>query len=749
LHTVLITDRRTTPLYDKYKRLFAPFLADRGGSICQCPWHESGDCIEQAVPDLYESIKGHPEWRAIILINPEQNELLPYSSNNPFDFFCNRKKELLVQKNKAPLVSLTHMLAGFPPLGVKGYETGYVYFDIRTGMLKECTYKGNPILQSTVEKIVDEAANKKFPDQKNDKKFHKEIEEFKDDYRKKFEEKYINKPGCDIKLKMVEKPYSSDEKARYKTLTEKYAFKENRPAEVLLLSTREIFTADDHETIRETVRRAWQFHDDEESSCFWQVYPNICRFICYDLINPEHTLYERELWRFFLLALTLAVNQIPSPALQAYRLYNADININADELRVELDRHIENLMSVQTIIKERIQRTPKLTQEKKKELVPSQYISVIFEDVDEGDVKVNYDELGLASDCPVLETKFWREYIQSTKQTIDNILSAPQEIVASKALEMRSKVNTFCGKEQVLDRFQIERIYKRINELEPKVINANVYSMLNNDVYMAEVTNAGDTVRKSMGLRLSKRNVLLISLCSLLVYLCGFLPYIINSAKINRSAFGASLELALIALLFLAGGGFLVLYFLRRRLVKIIKTYNKNVREIFDRVNKGAKVYSNYFSNVCTYMYAKSLLSGITLKHDNDYTEKRNLNAHLSSLENEIETGKKLCSLHGSPSNASFLNNAYVDVDESVFSELPSDSQFYELVPYREKNTMKLTAALITQQPQNIFSDSRHDEWDKYNTGITLNAPFSFITSLNVAREEIYNEEETHDKDGA
>jgi len=753
LYTVIITDRRMTPLFDKYKRLFAPFLTERGGSICQCQWDESGDNIKDAVPDLYKSIKGHPEWRAIILINPEQNELLPFSSNNPFDFHYNRNKELLIQKNQASLVRLTHMLAGFPPLGVKRYETGYCYRDEKTNTFKEFMYKGKLLLQSYVEELVDEVAYKKFEEkyrQKNqDTDFQQEVDEYKYKIRKNFEDKYINKPGIEIKPKLVEVPYSPEERKNYETLTKEYAFNENRPAEVLLLSTREIFASDDHIAIRETVRRAWQFHDEEESSDFWKIYPNTCRFICYDLINPDHTLYDRELWRFFLLALTLAVNEIPSPALQAYRLYNADLSINAEDLRDVLDGHIENLLSVQAIIQERMQRVPKLTRDKEKELVPTRDISVKFENVDEGSVKADSGKLGLASDCPVPETKFWREYIQSTKQTIDNILSAPQEIVAAKALETRYTANTFSGKEQVLDRFQKERILKRIDELEPQVINAGVYGMLNADAYMAEMTDAGAAVRKSLGLRLSKRNVLLISLSSLLVYLCGFLPYMVNSARISGSAFGASFGLTVIALLFLAAGGAFVLWFLRRRLVEKIKTYNKTVRAIFDRVNKSSQVYANYFSGVCTYIYAKSLLSGITLKRDNDYKERKMLNTHLAFLEREIEAGKELCFLHGVPSNASSMSNVFVDVSESVFSEPPSAGHFYELARYKCKNTMKLTASSKTQQSRNYLYNSNRNEWDQYDTGVTLDAPYSFIESLNIAREEIYDKKEISGKDGA
>jgi len=740
-----------TPLFDKYKRLFAPFLTERGGSVCHCQWDESRDNIKDAVPDLYGSIKGHPEWRAIILINPEQpseqNKLLSFSSNNPFDFKSNRNKELLIQKNEAPLACLTHMLAGFPSLGVKGYETGYVYYDIRTGMYKECMYNGKPILQSD---YVNEYRIKFEEHRKQTGKppSQSDIEKIKEETRKTIAGR-LKKFGDDRKPKLVEVPYSPEEKAEYKKLTEEYAFNENRPTEVMLLSTREIFTADDHETIRETVRRAWQFHDEEESSDFWKIYPNTCRFICYDLINPDHTLYDRELWRFFLLALTLAVNEIPSPALQAYRLYNADLSINAEDLRSVLDGHIESLLSVQAIIQERMQRVPKLTRDKEKELVPTHDISVKFEDVDEGSVKADSDKLGLASDCPVPETKFWREYIQSTKQTIDDILSAPQEIVAAKALETRYAADTFSGKEQVLDRFQKELILKRISELEPQVMNASVYGMLNTDAYMAEMADAGAAVRKSLGLRLTKRNVLLISSSSLLVYLCGYIPYMVNSARISGSAFGASFGLTVITLSLLTAGGLLVLWFLRRRLVKKIITYNKTVRAIFDRVNRGAQVYANYFSSVCTYMYAKSLLSGVTLKRDNDYKEKKMLNAHLAFLEREIEASKELCFLHGVPSNASSMNNVFVDVSESVFSEPPSASHFYELARYKCKNTMKLTASSKTQQSRNYIYNDNRNEWDQYDTGVTLDAPYSFIVSLNIAREEIYDKKEISDKDGA
>jgi len=683
LHTVIITDRRSTPLFEIYRRLFAPFFTEHGGSICQCTWDEACWDIEHAVPDLYKSIKGHWEWRAIILVNPEQNELVPFSPDNPFDFDCNRGKELLIQENPAPLVRLTHMLAGFPSLGVNDYEIGYSYYDPGEGKSLKCCHKdGSPILKKDVEKLSDL------------------YEEF----------------GENIEPYMYEIPYPDGKMVEYKRLTKIYAFKENRPVEILVLTVRDKSEPDDRQTTREAIRHAWEFYDEEESSDFWKIYPNTCRFLCYDLINPEHTLYPRELWQFFLLAVTLAFNEIPCQSLQAYHLYKANLKIDADDLGRVLDNHIKKLLSVQAVIYERVLRTPKLTQEKKKELVPTQDISVKFEQVDEGDLTVDGEKLGLASDCPISERKFWHDHIQGTRQTIDNILSAPQEIIVEKALETRRRAYDFSGREQVLDRFQIDRVHKHIDELEPQVINANVSGMLNSEACKAEVAEAGKIVRKHLGLRLTKQNVLLISLCSLLIYLCGYIPYLINSAKISWSVFGASFSVAFMALVLLAASGLLTLWLLRRRLIKKIEAFNKDVRAIFDRVNKSSHVYADYFSGICTYMYAKSILSGVVLKYNSDFTENKIQKAHLALLEREINQSRELCSLFEVPVNNSPVTGIFVDVDESLLTEMPSASRFYELPTYKIKNTLELD-----------------------NTGQALNAPYSFITGMSIVREEIYN----------
>ena len=766
LHTVIITDADADSdikkYFEEYRYLFTPFFSEHNGNVCQCNWYKGYNNIKQAVPELYNSIKDHPEWRAIILVKPNQDEL--FDPNNPFDFKRNHDKPenasgkdeggfyiggFYKKENPTELVRLTYMLAGLPSLGIKSYETGYVYYDEKKGTYEECTYNKNRILQSDLEekdvtkevnKRIEEEYNKNDITQEQKDNIEKEEKKKKDDERKKIEKRLKEYEGK--KLKLIEIHYQPEEKELYKKLTEKYTLKENRPVEVIILSIREQHASDDREEIFEEVKRAWQFHDEVDSSNFWKVYPNSCRFLCYDLINPGHSLYFRELWKFFLLTLTLALNQIPGRSLQAYLLYNVNLRIDTEELGRVYDKYMENLMSFQEIIQERLLSVSELTQEKKKELVPDQYIDVSFDQIEESNVKAKSNKIGLAADCPVSEAQFWHDHIKGTRHTIENILLAPQEIAAEKAVETRKKINSFAGIEQVLDRFQIERIKKRIDGLETKIFNTNLFNMLNTDNYKSEVAKAGEAVRDYIKLRVSKRSILLISLVSLLVFFFGFIPYIYNYAKLEIRMFGSAVGLVVAVSLLLAAGALLILCFLRGKLINKIKTYNKEVSNIFERIKKSAKIFSQYFSDICTYMYACSLQTGIILKKDNDKSDDEIQKAHLNYLKSEIERINSICSLYGAPLNDYSGKCSITNINEELFKEYPSKCRFYEIPPLNEEDTLKLTTSPVKYKIKNISKDNNDKNWDQFITGITLNAPYSFVTAINLVREEIYDHKE-------
>jgi len=294
---------------------------------------------------------------------------------------------------------------------------------------------------------------------------------------------------------------------------------------------------------------------------------------------------------------------------------------------------------------------------------------VNYDYIDDSRIMVNTSKIGLATDCPGFEKEFWDEYVRKAKKKIDAVFSEPQEIVAAKAEETRDKIEGFHGKEQVLDRFQNESIRKRINELEPEVMNTKVYNILDTEKYKDEIKKNENSIRKQINCRITKRNIFLISFTVLLIYAGGFIPYLINARKIDMEVFMYSLSLVIGAIVLLCLCGFIVLRFLRRRLVKILEGYNKNIRNMLDTINKGAQVFSDYFSSVCTYMYAHSLLSGVTIKKDKDFSVGKLQKAHLKTIENEIIVKELLCSLYKIDLKIPSISPIYIDYN--AINKLP------------------------------------------------------------------------------
>jgi len=649
-----------------------------------CEWNPNGDDIEHAVPALYEAIKGFPEWRAIIVTYIGKIEAQYLDARNPYDQINESESDQVkkIKESHIPLVRLTHMLAGFPPLGVIGYEMGYSYFNEQSGQYEDCYFdNGNPVLQ-------------------------KEFDYLPEDEKEIIKKKY----GGELKTCLMEIGYKAEQKAEHKKLVKKYVFNENRPVEILLLCARELIEQED-----DTVKRIWEFRSDEDSSNFWQKYnfPNNCRFLYFYVRNPNHTLYLRDIWCFWLLTITLAINQLPGTSLQAYQLYKTELDIDPDMLGKIYEDYIKKLLSVQAAIKDFLMTEPELTQEKKADIVPSQTVIVNYDYVEDSRIMVPTSRIGLAADCPIFETEFWDEYIYKTKKTLEQVFSEPQEVIASKADDTHQKINSFYGREQVLDRFQYDIILKRINELEPNVMNTKVYNTIDTIKYKEEIRKAGVSVRKYLNCRITKRNILNISLISFFVFLGGFIPYLINSIKISATVFRSSLTLTGFAIIMLGLGGMIILGFLRKQLINKLKDFNKNLRKILDSLNESAQVFSDYFSGICTYMYARSLLSGVTFKNDNDYSFGKMLKNHHKMIDNEMKAKQFICSLYNKKLDLSFIKHS--EVDHDIIKELPAESYLYELNPNDDIKTLRLG-----------------------NTGELLDAPYSFIIGIDLKREEIY-----------
>ncbi len=105
--------------FSQYQQLFAG--AVKNNQVGVCKWIESGTTVDTALPELASLTDDKQEWRAIIVRYADNDRMAVFESNprNPYDFVINQGRTEWDGESPIPLVRLTQMLGGIPPLEVK------------------------------------------------------------------------------------------------------------------------------------------------------------------------------------------------------------------------------------------------------------------------------------------------------------------------------------------------------------------------------------------------------------------------------------------------------------------------------------------------------------------------------------------------------------------------------------------------------------------------------------------------------
>lgn len=668
MHTVIITNTRSTKLLQEYRTLFQPFV--ESGTISFCQWNESGTDLISSVPELCKTIEGKHNWRAVIVVQPEQSEKeRSFNEKNPFDFNAGNGADLHLTESSVPLIRLCHMLAGFPALGVKEFCKAFVYTDEETGVEHRI--------------CEDEISEEELLD-------------------------LSEQHNHSLRVTYIEQEYSDEETLRHKQLSRLYEFPEERPAEIVLISTRDK-TGDE---TKQKVLSFWQNNRETESSDFWKRnnYPNTCRFLCYDLTNTENSLYARELMTFWLAVLSVAINRIAPSTLQAYRLYRLDILVDHACMGRELNHHISRMLASRDTVRERMNQRPNFSFGEEDELVTEQTVPVVFEQTTGGDLQVEV-HVGLSRDCPTDEGKLWTAEMQQKRKTLDRFLKAPRRAVDVAAEYARDRAESFVGREYELDKFQQEDLRELVEKLEWDVVSAETRSILDTKKYKADLQQADREVRRCIDGRMKKRTVLAAGIAALLLYLIGWLPYLWSSIRLGGKVFAGSLAFAVGMTALVSVGGLIALFVLRGRLRGKIAAFNEIMQHIAERVNAGAKKFEVYLTQVCTYMKAQSILAGMTLKQESQSSSRNLLRAHHKALNSAIHREAGWCAAFGIQRENEPISNSSLFFSAEI---LPRDNPVYRLTPAEQEIPIN-------------------------DTGDMVSAPYPFVTKILVEREELYD----------
>ncbi len=119
MYSVIIHNAKTMDSFSQFQPLFSNMV--KSGSIGVCKWNEDGTTLDTAVPELANLTNDKEEWRAIIVRYIDEKTMASFSSasDNPYDFAVNNNTNGAIRENPVPLVRLTQMLGGIPPLEVR------------------------------------------------------------------------------------------------------------------------------------------------------------------------------------------------------------------------------------------------------------------------------------------------------------------------------------------------------------------------------------------------------------------------------------------------------------------------------------------------------------------------------------------------------------------------------------------------------------------------------------------------------
>lgn len=677
MFTVIIQSKRSSDLMKDHKFLFKPFVDD--GSVAFCDWNESGTDVRSSVPDLYNIVRGKKEWRALILntdsIYDYKGVFCP-NRNNPFDFSQSDTDDM-PHESPIPLIRLTHIIGGYSSTPTKEFEKGFEYTDDESGekiRVRESELTENEIHQLSME------------------------------HYDSLTSVYIEKEEDPKRVQMQE------------AMAEKYSFTDIRPAEILLVSTKK--KVENNEKTR--IVESWKNHLEMTSSSFWErnKYPNNCRFLYVDVTNTDNSMYQKELTEFWLSVLTLATNKIAASTLQAYRLYKLHVDVSNDELSKTINLHLNKMMSVYAFVKEQLKLRPDYSFDEEEEIVHRQTIPVAIEKSEGKDLYMNFGKVGLCRDCPEDENVFWSNQVRQKKENLDRYLKSPRRVIDKSANRLKLKTESFVGEHYELDKFQLADLKEFMGELELKIMSSGVENVVDKKKVNESIVKLDKKVKKEISFRLRKKTAIVGGLIILAIVFGGYIPYLIQSAKISASAVFAGLGLTLLVLALSACGGLISLLIQRKHIVSVMKKFNDLMRGVANNVRSYAAKFEEYFSDICTFMKAQSILDGIHMRKENAMSNYSLLNAHRQALQTAIERDGEWISSY-----------AITRVDEMI----PTVTSFFRTEVIPKENSLYYFVANNDENDIPINS-----------TGDLVTSPYKFVEKLWIEREDIFDEEEAN-----
>ena len=612
MFTVILLSASARQRLGRWAPLFQPFANE----LAFCEWNPNPTAmsISTAAPDLIDTLDGRRKWRAIVVDTAvEDGRELP-DPENPFDYEPRDESgippgQLKLQHSPHAMVRLSHLLLGYPDMGAKGFAPQVSYWDPETNAT---VYETPPAEAATPEALSTAM----------------------DEYRARL----VTHSDVQVTYKMVD--YTDDEKRRYEDLSAHYRLQKPPPSQVLFVASRIPV-----EGIEERdLHRAWDENIDTGPSRFVERndYSPSSRFAVCPLPAPGHSTFDREELNFWLSILTLAINDLPASALQAERLYRVSLQWEDEILTKTLNDHLSRLSAARDTLDKKIRRQDRPDYKRISEILRKHEIRIDFDDLDANTVSVHSSGFDLIPQSTISDAGKWNDRMASLRTTVDSYVRHPRRLLARAVNTTRLQTNTFRGERDILDEIENEELSDEITKRTTELAQPATAAILDR-THLDELLNENDQkVRMALLNRLHGSTVLAALAVVSVTWMIAMAPFMYQSITAGSSQGQLAILVTAIAILVCVACSFVVLLLIKRHIRSLIRRMNNELKTFTLRVKNGASAFSEFLSDLVTYMHGQALLRATTEYNTSVKKTKHRLEAVRRKVSDQIETEKRI-----------------------------------------------------------------------------------------------------------
>jgi len=700
--TVIVLSRTAQRRFGEWKEIFLPFIED--GRIAVTDWTHPNtpSDLARAIPGLAEAVKGHDEWRLLVVGTGSEGAFGQEASDpaNPFDFVgnwaVNQPEEedhwsLNLEDSPYPLVRLTHMVMGYPEMGTKTFFADPSYWDPK---LHERIYESSYVEEKAKEGVAEEDARKEFTAQLPSRH--------------------------DVQTHYHQDDYTEDEQKRYRELIRRYEVKQTRPDELVLLSVRDPVVSRPTDELREAWLRGsqsslWQRGAKGEQSRFVDRndYHPSARFVLFDRPPEDHAAYDLGELRFWLSVLALAINDVPASSFQAERLYKVDVDVDAEGLSETLNAHLGKLAAARDHLDRELRRPMQVTRLEVEEVLEPKQVYVSFDHLNGDELSVPSQGYGLSRNRPTDEMGRWNDSYLNLETSVDIFNRKPKRVLA-QAVEItrETRLNPSLPSEVMSD-IEREELEEDLSNRIQALASATTRDILDRRRLDEILERHRQEIRGVIRQRMSSSTIAMASGLVAFVWLAAFLPFLIQAFQGGGVAVAESFLVVLVILGILFTAGLTVLLIMRKALQDRIRDFNQELKHYVHSVKAGASAFADFLSGIATYMHGRAILDDQDRQQRAGRLHRLKMLANLEVIKSTIAREKSLIKSVGRTVEIRRLN-----------------AGTSEFEPWRDDSLSKLLTLPVAP-----------GQCEFNNTGEYLDAPFNFVDRLSltptVVREDL------------